>query len=270
MVAVKEFSWEEVSAPHFGTPAREAWRQAVATIADKAKAKLPECNGRVDSAVKIVLAGDVEWQADGTARVASQSNGTTKYFVVNGECTCPDFVKAPSNWCKHRIAAGIYKRATARIRAQGGADGNGKGSRTVEEPVEAADVTPEASAPGKATSGLPEATLAIPEGLAPFIVHLHGKPFVQYAGLLTLAHARGLVHLKAHFISVTAELALAEAEATFADGKTYGESADATPGNVGAKVTMHFPRLALTRAKARVLRDALNINLVSVEELEEV
>ena len=117
---------------------------------------------------------------------------------------------------------------------------------------------------------LPEALQAIPEGLAPFIVHLHGKPFVQYAGLLTLAHARGLVHLKAHFISVTAELALAEAEAIFADGKTYGESADATPGNVGAKVKIHFPRLALTRAKARVLRDALNINLVSVEELEEV
>jgi hypothetical protein len=121
-----------------------------------------------------------------------------------------------------------------------------------------------------ATSGLPEASLAIPDSLAPFIVHLHGKPFVQYAGLLTLAHARGLVHLKATFISVTSELALAAAEATFADGKTYGECADSTPQNVGAKVKMHFPRLALTRAKARVLRDALNINLVSVEELESV
>src|SRR4029453_18182644 len=51
MVAVKEFSWEEVSSPDFG--ARAAWREAVAAIAEKAKAKLPECNGRVDSAVKI-------------------------------------------------------------------------------------------------------------------------------------------------------------------------------------------------------------------------
>ena len=29
-------------------PTRQAWRQAVAEIADKAKAKLPECSGRVD------------------------------------------------------------------------------------------------------------------------------------------------------------------------------------------------------------------------------
>jgi hypothetical protein len=56
-------------------------------------------------------------------------------------------------------------------------------------------------------------------------VHLHGKPFVQYAGLLFLAYERGLVSLKAHFISVTPELALAEAAATFAAGQTYGECA---------------------------------------------
>ncbi len=47
MVAVHELSWEAVSAPAFGTPARQAWREAVATIAAKAKETLPECNGRV-------------------------------------------------------------------------------------------------------------------------------------------------------------------------------------------------------------------------------
>ena len=56
--------------------------------------------------------------------------------------------------------------------------------------------------------------------------------------------------------------------ATFADGRTFEESADATPGNVNAKIRPHFPRMALTRSKARALRDALNINLVAVEELE--
>src|SRR2546421_11274204 len=109
MVALKEFSWEEVSAPDFGS--RAAWRAAVAEIADKARAKLPECNGRVDSAVKIVLAGDVDLLPDGTAKVASQSNGQTSYHIVNGSCDCKDFAKAPSNWCKHRIAAGLAKRA---------------------------------------------------------------------------------------------------------------------------------------------------------------
>lgn len=92
-------------------PARTAWREAVAIVADRAKAALPECNGRVDKAVAIVLAGDVELLPEGKAQVASQSNGTTKYFVVNGACECPDFPKAPQGMCKHRIAYGIYKRA---------------------------------------------------------------------------------------------------------------------------------------------------------------
>ena len=47
MVAVKEISWEEAMSPDFGNPARAAWREAVAEIADKAKATLPQCNGRV-------------------------------------------------------------------------------------------------------------------------------------------------------------------------------------------------------------------------------
>ena len=89
----EEFSWEEVSSPDFG--ARAAWRAAVAAIADKARAKLPECNGRVDSAVKIVLAGDVELLPDGTAKVASQSNGTTAYHIVNGTATAETSRRRP-------------------------------------------------------------------------------------------------------------------------------------------------------------------------------
>jgi SWIM zinc finger len=103
---------------HAETPARQAWRQAVAAIAEKAKAKLPECAGRVDSAVKIVLAGDVELQADGTAKVASQSNGSTAYHVVNGECSCKDFAKAPHQFCKHRLAAAITRRVQELTKAK--------------------------------------------------------------------------------------------------------------------------------------------------------
>src|SRR5215510_14812542 len=109
MVAVKEFSWEEVSSPAFGS--RAAWREAVAAIAAKAHDKLPECNGRVDKAVALVLASDVELLPDGTARVASQSNGTTQYVVCNGTCTCRDYEKAPHNLCKHRLSAAIARRA---------------------------------------------------------------------------------------------------------------------------------------------------------------
>jgi len=109
---VAEYSWESDTWTTNGdTPTRQVWREAVAEIAVKAKAKLPECSGRVDSAVKIVLAGDVELLADGTAKVASQSNGTTAYHVVNGHCDCRDFEKAPHQFCKHRLSAAIARRA---------------------------------------------------------------------------------------------------------------------------------------------------------------
>src|SRR5262249_35072279 len=115
MAIVTSYDWESDSWTHHNgeNPTRQIWRDAVAEIADKAKATLPECNGRVDSAVKIVLNGDVELLPDGKAKVASQSNGTTLYHIVNGECPCKDYAKAPSHWCKHRIAAGLAKRASA-------------------------------------------------------------------------------------------------------------------------------------------------------------
>jgi hypothetical protein len=144
MAIVTSYDWESETWTHNGdNPARTAWRAAVAEIAAKAKETLPECTGRVDSAVKIVLAGDVELLADGTAKVASQSNGTTKYFVVNGECSCPDFAKAPSNWCKHRIAAGLAKRVAARVRAQLDAPANGQ----AEPPSPPAPLQPAAPIP---------------------------------------------------------------------------------------------------------------------------
>src|SRR4029450_10900414 len=103
MAIVTEISWDDMldgkALPE--TPARKAWREAVAEIAEKAKVTLPECNGRVDKAVALVLAGDVELLPDGKAKVASQSNGTTAYFVVNGYCPCKDYERAPHNLCKH-------------------------------------------------------------------------------------------------------------------------------------------------------------------------
>ena len=101
MVAVREISWEEASAPGFEQTSRQAWRAAVAEIAEKAHEKLPECAGHINSVVKLVLADDVELLADGTAKVASQSNGTTAYHVVNGHCDYRDYEKAPHNFCKH-------------------------------------------------------------------------------------------------------------------------------------------------------------------------
>jgi hypothetical protein len=106
-------------------------------------------------------------------------------------------------------------------------------------------------------------------GLSRWVKKIHGRDFVLYEGLLAMAHERGLIELSAEFISVDEKLALAQAHAVFADGRRFWEAADATPANVNVNVKAHYARCALTRAKARVLRDALNIGIVSVEELNE-
>jgi hypothetical protein len=150
MVAVKEITWEEASAPDVETSTRRAWRAAVAEIAAKAHEKLPECNGRIDSAVKLVLAGDVDLQADGTARVASQSNGQTIYHMVNGSCDCKDFAKAPHSFCKHRLSAAIARRAQELVNAPLDAGANGQ-AEAPHRPVQ----------PDAPTAPLPEAPVSI-------------------------------------------------------------------------------------------------------------
>ena len=138
MTIVTSYDWASDTWTHHNgdNPARQAWRESMAEIAEKAKVTLPDCIGRVDSAVKIVLAGDVELLEDGTAKVASASNGTTKYFIVNGECSCKDYSKAPSNWCKHRIAAGLAKRATTLAKTKMEQHSNGTSNGTHQTPSE--------------------------------------------------------------------------------------------------------------------------------------
>jgi len=121
--------------------------------------------------------------------------------------------------------------------------------------------------------GIEEEEIGVPlqgtPGLSKWIKKIHGKEYIQYAGLLAMAHEQGLQELATEFISVTPELAIAVAHAFFADGRKFWDAGDATPTNVHQHVRDHFPRVALTRAKARCLRDALNIGMVAVEELED-
>jgi hypothetical protein len=148
-VSKVEVSWDDAFSGNFPeNPARTAWREAVTEIAERAKAALPEANGRIDSAVKLVLAGDVELLEGGTARVTSQSNGQTKYVVVNGECACKDFPKAPQGFCKHKLAYGIYKRASALAKEKlKQLDGNHNGQHAAAAPkTEATAPLPEAPA----------------------------------------------------------------------------------------------------------------------------
>ena len=212
------------------------------------------------SAAKIVLAGDVELLDDGQAKVASQSHGQVVYHVVNGACPCKDYAQVPSNWYQHRSAAGLYKRAHALVeRTLAQSNGTHHGVAAASDPVPV-----QAEPPGPALAPAP--AQGIP---AQYVVLIQGRPFVKCAGLLHMAHERGLVALTAEWTYNDGELSLAHAVATFQDGRRFAESGDATPANTNRLVAVPFRRVALTRGKARVLRDALGVDLVAVEELAE-
>ena len=250
-----------------------SFQEAVLAAVARAKAAVPVAESRIDTAAALVLAGAVELLEEGrTARVGSPTDNSPTY-VVNGQCACPDVATAPGHLCTHRLAYGIAKRATELLQAHP-TPLIAPSSQAAWVPSDALDDNSAEAAEGdpgdtglppeqSETADLPHET-ALP---AQYLQMIDGKPFVKYAGLLTMAHAQGLQQLAAWFTGVSDTLAVAQATATFRDGRRFTESGEATPENVGRQVRPHFARLALTRAKARCLRDALNIALCAVEEL---
>jgi hypothetical protein len=173
--------------------------------------------------------------------------GEYQLITVNGQwkCTCKAYLKTKQP-CKH-----VHRLLEYLKQQDGGRELEEEGDHSAGK---SAMITP----PPHTTSSVSKWTVTI-----------HGKESIRYQGLLAMAHEQGLVHLGALFISVTEERAVAWAWADFKDGRAFVEAAEATPQNVQPGVRGAWARMALTRAKARVLRDALNIGVVSTEELEE-
>lgn len=220
----------------------QTWRDAVAMMTQRAADHYgTELAGRVAKAGRIVLAGLITPEGQG-AQVTSESDPETAYFVTRERCECSDAKnKAPEGKCKHFLAWQIYRGACGAI----------PGLATQRE----SSPSPESAASGRLPSEM--------------IVDIRGKEFVTYAGLLALAQQQELQSLDVRFIDAQAEMATAIATVTFSDGRAFTECGDATPSNVHPNIKLHFARMALTRAKARALRDALNIEMCSVEELAE-
>ena len=103
-----------------------------------------------------------------------------------------------------------------------------------------------------------------------YMIERQGKRFVLYAGLLEEAHARGLRSIETELLQIpgteNGEVAIARAVVRTEDGKFTGIG-DASPQNVGRMIAPHIIRMAETRAKARALRDAINVGVASIEEL---
>jgi len=187
--------------------------------------------------------------SDGTVEVGGSSDPMRVYHLQGTACECQDFTsgKAPEGWCQHRVAAGIARR--------------------VEQVMGKQAPAPQAAAP----AGRPQAEAPTAEAVqgidARWLVSVSGKPFIRFEGLLHLAHERGLVELSTTVVHVTADFAVCQSLARFADGRTFTDIGDATPGNVKKHLAPAFVRMAATRASARALRRALNIDAVAIEEL---
>ena len=102
------------------------------------------------------------------------------------------------------------------------------------------------------------------------MIERQGKRFVLYAGLLEEAHSRGLRSIETELLQVPSsengEVAIVRAVVRMEDGKFAGIG-DASPQNVGRMIAPHLIRMAETRAKARALRDAINVGVTAFEEL---
>ena len=100
-----------------------------------------------------------------------------------------------------------------------------------------------------------------------------GKQYVLFAGLLDEAHNRGLRGIDTELIQVPEEsngnVAVIKATVQMEDGRVFSGIGDASPSNVGRAIAPHLIRMAETRAKARALRDAVNVGATALEELSD-
>jgi len=96
------------------------------------------------------------------------------------------------------------------------------------------------------------------------------KEVVTYCGILALAHDEGLRSIITKLVQVPSKENGAVAIVTAVVRTNRGvftAIGDANPGNVNRKIAAHIIRMAETRAKARALRDAIDVGTVALEEL---
>src|SRR2546428_2066094 len=96
---------------------------------------------------------------------------------------------------------------------------------------------------------------------------------IAYAEILKIAHEEGLKSIATELLLTPNEengrLCIVKATVETERGH-YEGLGDADPSNVEADFAPHLIRVAETRAKARALRDAVNVGVVSFEELDGV
>jgi hypothetical protein len=107
-----------------------------------------------------------------------------------------------------------------------------------------------------------------------FIVHLKGKDYPVFAGVLDAATKAGLRSLRTTIVQIPSpengHLAVVMARAEFDDGRVFEDVGDCSPASTSPQLAAAALRLASTRAKGRVLRDSINVGQTMFEELPDL
>ena len=106
-----------------------------------------------------------------------------------------------------------------------------------------------------------------------FITTIENKDFVLYAGLLDLAHQKGILKIDVDPLQLpTAEnghMAICKATVLSKSGEVFTDVGDANPQNCHPRVAKHLLRMASTRAIARALRSMTNVGMTALEEISD-
>jgi hypothetical protein len=107
-----------------------------------------------------------------------------------------------------------------------------------------------------------------------FIVHLKGRDYPLWTGVLDAATKAGLRSLRTTVIQIPSpengHMAVVMARAEFEDGRVFEDVGDCSPQSTSPQLATAALRLASTRAKGRVLRDAINVGQTMFEELPDL
>jgi hypothetical protein len=165
-----------------------------------ARQHLPEVlHERLRCAALLIKEGKVLQMDDGHTWEVESASVAGKIYSINGAgCSCEDAqYRAPQARCKHLLATLLVRKALALM----GAEAAQTETEAVAPPEDAPAAEPHEPVQAEVVRGIDPKWLTT----------IHGKPHVRYMGLLAMAHERGIKSIAAKFISVTPEMALAEA-----------------------------------------------------------
>jgi len=111
--------------------------------------------------------------------------------------------------------------------------------------------------------------------LKQYTIDIQGKKFIKADGLMHLAHKVGVAEIKITHQEVNWEAECARTivtvkllpEKSLGNERYFTGSGSATPQNCSGMVKKHFVEMSETRAVSRALRKALNVDMVSAEEI---